>query len=1092
MSESTLKSEEFQDETMMKTDDDASKQEATASVTSPKKLRQTSPVKLGTYDTSTVSSVNEGDGVHTENRVSSKHGDAFPELNLHGGSDGFIFIEACAGCGILSSVAKEQGFLVVPLDCPRNQHKTKVKIVTIDLTAPHADYLLRRLVQDYNVIAVHFGLPCGTCSKARGIPMADGSPGPQPLRDFSFLHGLPDLSDQDRLKVEAANALYKWADSFIQLLDKLGIAWTVENPGNSWLWELPEMAFALSRGAFVHLHPCAYGGTRKKNTAFLASEAEFAILERFCDGSHPHEGWGYDHKLGVFNTSKEAEYPRGLCLQYVRVLHQLLEKKGYKMSCNKLDAKIKPLQQRGGRSLPQVISEFERVQTINLQMVPMTDNKSCIVSAIGNIPKGSKLLRTEATKGGKILCVFGVFRDMSEFVKLSRQLFHPFDLLTNLPDVLIRCIFRMVTLGPIESMKQRINTLKKWQGWARELQQDEDLLHNKMDVNIKKCLEGKRLLLLEKIACSLGWPDTGVHDELRSGFKLTGYAKPCGIFKTEPKLAPMDKTKLMEDSKFLKPALLGKVKQHTCDDDHCKLYEMTLKEANVKGWLEGPYEPEQVTEMINGPWMPVRRFGIWQKGKLRPIDDFRENRVNEAFSCGDKIDLHAMDNMLWTLLAFMRFTLHQEHCRLETSDGEVLSGQVHPLWKSMPKGCQLTAFDLESAYKQLPLHESEYDCTVVTLKGPEPKDGPKCFFMRTLPFGSVASVLHFNRVARLLWRVGIELNLMWFNYFDDYPCISPSIQSKSTMMTVKGIFGLLGFKFAEDKLSDFANTAEMLGVMVDASKSDEGLVKVDNKESRKSEVVNALNDIIRDACLVPADLPALIGRLQFADMQLSGRGGKLAMADIREIGNESKQPHKLDADVIEAFELLKTRFSQGEPRSFLAEIPTHPIVVFTDGALETSDDGTLSATIGAVALFPNGSVSVFGSRVDSSVLNAWLQEHVHPIGLIELYGVGAAYQVWREGLSNRKAIFFCDNWAALDVYVKGSSSQRSWRTLLKSLEKIDIEARALIWMARVPSQSNISDAPSRGDVSALEFLKPYSTVIASCPVTGKRLESIIG
>ena len=430
------------------------------------------------------------------------------------------------------------------------------------------------------------------------------------------------------------------------------------------------------------------------------------------------------------------------------------------MNVNKMDAKIKPLQQRGGRALPQLIPEFERVQTLTLKTEPMTDNKSCITSDIGNIPRGSKLLRTEATKGGKILCVFGVFRDMSEFVKLSRQLFHPVDLLTNLPDVLIRCIFRIVTLGPIESMQLRINTLKKWQGWAKELQQDEDLLHNKMDENISASKENACFFLKRLL---VAWPDTGVHEELRSDFKLTGYAKPCGIFKTEPKLAPMDETKLMEDAKFLRPALLGKVKQQVCDDDHNKLYEMTLKEANVKGWLVGPYEPEQITTMIDGPWIPVRRFGIWQKGKLRPIDDFRENRVNESFSCGDKIDLHAMDNMLWTLLAFMRFTIHQEHCFLATSDGEVLSGPVHPLWKSMPKGCQLTAFDLESAYKQLPLHESEYDCTVVTLKGPAPKDGPKCFFMQTLPFGSVASVLHFNRVARLLWRVGIELNLMWFN-----------------------------------------------------------------------------------------------------------------------------------------------------------------------------------------------------------------------------------------------------------------------------------------------------------------------------------------
>ena len=104
--------------------------------------------------------------------------------------------------------------------------------------------------------------------------------------------------------------------------------------------------------------------------------------------------------------------------------------------------------------------------------------------------------------------------------------------------------------------------------------------------------------------------------------------------------------------------------------------------------------------------------------------------MNEAFTCGDKRDLHAMDNLIWTLLAFMRFTIHQEHCCLSTSDGRTLSGPVHPLWKSMPKGCQLTAFDLESACKQLPLHAREYDCTVVTLKGPDPNDGPSCGLCR--------------------------------------------------------------------------------------------------------------------------------------------------------------------------------------------------------------------------------------------------------------------------------------------------------------------------------------------------------------------------
>ena len=47
-------------------------------------------------------------------------------------------------------------------------------------------------------------------------------------------------------------------------------------------------------------------------------------------------------------------------------------------------------------------------------------------------------------------------------------------------------------------------------------------------------------------------------------------------------------------------------------------------------------------------WVPVRRFAVVQssqgKRKLRPIDDFSENKVNLAFGCSDKLDLFALDD----------------------------------------------------------------------------------------------------------------------------------------------------------------------------------------------------------------------------------------------------------------------------------------------------------------------------------------------------------------------------------------------------------------------------------------------------------------
>ena len=61
--------------------------------------------------------------------------------NFEGGSSGYsnapIFIEACAGCGILSSVVQQRGMQVLPIDCPRNRHTPKCRLVIMDLTSEH-------------------------------------------------------------------------------------------------------------------------------------------------------------------------------------------------------------------------------------------------------------------------------------------------------------------------------------------------------------------------------------------------------------------------------------------------------------------------------------------------------------------------------------------------------------------------------------------------------------------------------------------------------------------------------------------------------------------------------------------------------------------------------------------------------------------------------------------------------------------------------------------------------------------------------------------------------------------------------------------
>jgi hypothetical protein len=63
----------------------------------------------------------------------------------------------------------------------------------------------------------------------------------------------------------------------------------------------------------------------------------------------------------------------------------------------------------------------------------------------------------------------------------------------------------------------------------------------------------------------------------------------------------------------------------------------------------------------------------------------------------------------------------------------------------------------------------------------------------------------------------------------------------------------------------------------------------------------------------------------------------------------------------------------------------------------------------------------------------------------------------------------------LDVLVKGTSLQPEWRDLLLLLED-PLEDNFMLWVARVPSSSNIADPPSRGSTVELDFLRPYNAL----------------
>ena len=104
-----------------------------------------------------------------------------------------IFIELCAGSAVRSAAAQKHGYRVMPVDFKRNRHRPRCKVVSPVLSEDYAWDVLQYVIETCDVVAVHLAPPCGTCSKARGIPMPYGSPGPQPVRSQEFPLGVPDF-----------------------------------------------------------------------------------------------------------------------------------------------------------------------------------------------------------------------------------------------------------------------------------------------------------------------------------------------------------------------------------------------------------------------------------------------------------------------------------------------------------------------------------------------------------------------------------------------------------------------------------------------------------------------------------------------------------------------------------------------------------------------------------------------------------------------------------------------------------------------------------------------------------------------------------
>ena len=155
-------------------------------------------------------------------------------------------------------------------------------------------------------------------------------------------------------------------------------------------------------------------------------------------------------------------------------------------------------------------------------------------------------------------------------------------------------------------------------------------------------------------------------------------------------------------------------------------------------------------------------------------------------------------------------------------------------------------WDLADAYKQIPLSDQAFSQDAYLVVFCPNTNRAEVFQQKVLPFGSVASVTAFLRVAHGIWKLGSQLlKLMCTSYFDDFfSNITDAASARHTDLVVLTMFNLLGWKLSADKLLDYHTVCKVLSVEFDFRMSGVGLTTVNNTTDRVKELCDQLDSIL--------------------------------------------------------------------------------------------------------------------------------------------------------------------------------------------------------------------------------------------------------
>lgn len=982
-------------------------------------------------------------------------------------------VEIFAGGATLTAMAKSCGLAnSIAVDKVKKRN-CRASIIQLNLLEPDHRALLDEWLSSPLCVWIHLAPVCGTASRARDIQVEPDDP--VPLRSVDFPEGLPNLSESDATRVQLANLLYEYSCKVFATAAKRGVLVTLENPTRSYFWMTVWLLELV--GTFPLFSSdsqmCMLGSDRPKWTCVLASFAGISQLNIKCDQKHKHAPWRKtkdSYGRYIWATATESQYPRKFCAALVMIVLQQLQLQGLtlrpaelrQISQNPLlaaqEAQIAAGRQPRAAKIPPLVPDFSSVIVCRVDSpasIPCALlsklSKPLDVQSVSQepltIPAHSRLLRctdlSSRVNGGEVQgqtnsagltheAAFGLPWSIEEFIKKACSSGHPRHFCNQIPEELNIAIQKHIDWNDAQISKFRADWCKHWLKRATELEKLEAQDRATRPEHVQRATRFKRLLLTEEILKSIDYPDVEALSILRCGSTIAGDIAASPLFRSQYKPCLTTVAQLEKSAKQRNEAILKMTK--SSGDESLDLAVVAETEEELRrGWTVGPLSVDQLPQGA----VISRRFPLQQGQKIRMIDDYTVSGINDSCTTHSKVDLHMVDTFCAVVKRYF-----------ELCDNKGLSSEL------MGK-----TYDLTSAYRQVPIKQDHLKFSYFAIYNCR-TGKPEVYQLLTLPFGATHSVYNFLRLAKMIFSVATRgLFLLTTNFYDDFILASRKGLVESAQSAMELVFMLTGWNFATEgkKKTEFDIVCKALGVEFNFSKSGQRVLEVCNTQARVEELITILDNVLKSCRLSKQDALVLRGKLGFADSFLHGRLGLLVLKQLVE--HAYSRGTEIDDDLKCSLTFMRGRLTNGKPlridHRFLAT--WH---VYTDACYEPSEK---SGGIGASLVDDSGCVVAwFGFQLDRDACKVFGSEIKDTI-IFELELVAGIFALlfWSSKMRDGLQVLFCDNDGVRHSLIKGSTDGVIPKRLLGLHLQHEAEMNLMTWYARVPTESNLSDFPSR-------------------------------